>query len=72
MYFEQSTRETTVHFQSDLFNDSVYQIVRVFMGKYNMWKHSGEWEEKEGEREREQPVNGVREGVLVRNWNGMG
>jgi hypothetical protein len=43
--------ETTVYFQSDLFNDAVDQMVRVFIGKYNRQKHAGKWEEKEGEKE---------------------
>ena len=38
--------------QSNLFNATIYQIIGVFMGKYNRWRHCGEWEEEEGERKR--------------------
>jgi hypothetical protein len=48
--------ETTVYFQSDLFNDAVYQMVRVFIGKYNRQKHAGEWRGERG-RERKRTVD---------------
>ncbi len=42
------------------------------MWNHNRWKQSGESAEWEGEGEREQQINGVRDGVLDRNGNGVG
>jgi hypothetical protein len=58
--------------QSNLFNDTVYKIVRVFIS--NVKRGETEWEqtEREGEREREQPINGVRDRALEGFGNGVG
>ncbi len=42
------------------------------MRNCNRQKQSRELAEREGEREREQQINGVRDGALDRNGNGMG
>ncbi len=42
------------------------------MSEFAQVKQSGESEEREGEREREQHINGVRGGALDRNGNGNG
>jgi hypothetical protein len=69
IYCELSPSKTTVFIQSSLFNDNVYEFVRVFM--WNGKNRVGS-KQRGRERKREQRINGVSEGVLDRNGNGVG
>ncbi len=71
-YHEQSSSETTVYFQSDLFNDAVSSNQRSIYAKLQQSKKSGELMEKEGEGEKEQRINRVRDGALDRNRSDVG
>jgi hypothetical protein len=71
-YHEQSSSETTVYFLSDLFSDAVSSNQQSIYAKLQQSKQSGELMVKEGEGEREQQINRVRDGALDRNGSGVG
>jgi hypothetical protein len=59
--------------QSNLFNDTVYKIVGVFISNVKRWKQSGSKQRERGrEGEREQLINGVRDRALEGFGNGVG
>ncbi len=64
MYCEQSQSETTIYIQSVYYKDTVSSYLQSIYVESQHVKQIGELIEIEGEREREQHINGVRDGAL--------